>query len=560
MLLKGEKMKSVKGKVILAICLSIVAIIGGISLYFVITKPKLKYDYERGAMASVKVENAQYMPDIDSFIATQKGLLFPADAQSEYQNKLDEFNALVDNYAQVENYAGAGKYLGYDIYEIKNEIQYVVDHVPAFNQWFRLPTMREEEGYAKTPYYEYWAYYLEMNDDVLSITRVCLATRSEYLDFDKRKTVEYYDKNGNESFIQYEIMKTNYYVDADNKEVVECYFYSVGVDHAKRGFYGNANKKDYYPFEYQYLKNVKDTSLIKYHITTANRYSSEESFDEGGMDIRGLTPYGIRREFIIADYDGYRDINVTEIDQKFATLDHPEYDGAVSFNLNDENIKLLVESVGLPNDKYESSNTAKNLMDQIAKQIIDNFELKNNWADIYRDSSNAIEIELIKGPHYGQKLLFSNLKSLGEVDNGFGCSAHIETYDFKQFDQNKEYSLSTALREKTTGKIYVVATNYVRGEPTKYTNGKLTGEYIIYSDTGFSNLDIDSDGEYVVTLVVTEKVNGKDVIIFDTKEDCYVRRYKGLEISDSVDSKGVTHHYKCSGRGGKLTITVSSGN
>mgnify|MGYP003321755917 CR=1 FL=1 len=36
---------------------------------------------------------------------------------------LDDFNALVDEYAHVENYAGAGKYLGYDIYEIKDEIK-----------------------------------------------------------------------------------------------------------------------------------------------------------------------------------------------------------------------------------------------------------------------------------------------------------------------------------------------------------------------------------------------------------------------------------------------------
>ena len=58
---------------------------------------------------------------------------------------VEEFSELVDEYGTIENYAGAGKYLGYDIYEIKNEIAYVTKTVPAFNQWFRMPTMRENE-------------------------------------------------------------------------------------------------------------------------------------------------------------------------------------------------------------------------------------------------------------------------------------------------------------------------------------------------------------------------------------------------------------------------------
>ena len=156
-------------------------------------------------------------------------------------------------------------------------------------------------------------------------------------------------------------MKTNYYVDENEKEVVECFIYSVGIDNVKNGATCNTNTSDYYPFEYQYLKNVEDTSLIKYHITSAVRYSSNDSGvsdfnfngDNSAMDIRGLTPYGIRREFTIANYDGYTTVDLTKVDQQFATLNNPEYDGVVNFNMNSNNIKELVKNIGLSNSEYD---------------------------------------------------------------------------------------------------------------------------------------------------------------------------------------------------------------
>ena len=79
-------------------------------------------------------------------------------------------------------------------------------------------------------------------------------------------------------------MKTNYYTDTNGDEVVECFIYSVGVDNVKKGGTCNTNTEDYHPFEYQYLKNVKDKSLIKYHITAAERYRGDEIADLGFED------------------------------------------------------------------------------------------------------------------------------------------------------------------------------------------------------------------------------------------------------------------------------------
>lgn len=539
-------------KILLSLLLVIAIAASSVGGYYAYKKffRKVVYDYEKGTIASKKVDNAQYTPDMDKYLEAQNSIVSPMAVSTE-----EEFAELIDKYATIENYAGAGKYLGYDIYEIKEEIQFIVDKVPAFNQWFRMPSMRENEGYISIPYYEWWAYYLEMNEDILSITRVCWSTRSSYLDPTDNSTI-IEDHDDGSSFIQYEIMKTNYYINADNDEVVECYIYSVGIDNVKNGV--NTNTKDYYPFEYQYLKNIKDKSLIKYHITVSDR-------EYKAMDIRGLNPYGVRREFLIVNYDGYTNIDVTEIDQRFANLANPSNNGSVSYDMNSDNIKLLVKNVGVSEEEYNSSTSEKDLLDKIAKQIIDNFEIKNNWPTIYKESSDAIEIELIKGPFYGQKLPISDVYVYvgcrGHYKEEIEFDAGADIYDQSLININKEYSLSMALKERTTGKLYIIATHYNKPQQTYY-NGSETEYYYRFEGTSLdlnaSVIKVDTDGTYDIVCVLTERENDEDKILLDTLEIGYLRQYYGLIIPNSVDENGIIHHYTCKSTGGKLTIVVTS--
>ncbi|MDE6474808.1 MAG: hypothetical protein K2L70_06895 [Clostridia bacterium] len=516
---------------------------------------KLNYDKERGNIAVEKVENAQYTPDIDKYLSTNSAQTASFAASDDENERVDEFTALIEEYATVQNYAGAGKYLGYDIYEIKNEIKFVVEMVPAFNQWFRMPTMREKQGFAAIPYYENWAYYLEMDEEtsMLSITRVCWSTRSSYYDFEKGEEVEEYEDGS--SFIQYEIMKTNY-LETEEDEIVECFIYSVGIDNVKRSNYYNSNTQDYYPFEYQYLRNVKDKSMVKYHITAANRGRS-------GMDIRGLNPYGVRREFTVVNYDGYKDISVTKIDQKFATLEEPGNNGCVDFDIDDPNLNILFEATGY--DGKIADLTPNEMMDGISKHIVDNFEIKNNWATIYKEQADAVEVKNIYGPFYGKDMWTNNVNVYvacrGHHQDEIEFSASADINDMSKFDLTKEYSLSMALKSRETGKIYIIATDYHKIEKVNY-NGSNETYYRIYGaniDLDASSIAVDENGIYDVVCVLTAKENGEDVILFDTKEVGFLRQYYGLIIPDSVDSKGVTHKYSVRGVGGKLTITVTSG-
>ena len=106
-----------------------------------------------------------------------------------------------------------------------------------------------------------------------------------------------------------------------NPQLASLVWYNHNIH--KNGY--NPNQSNYYPLEYQYLRNVKDKSLITYHITAAERATLliggplfegwtanpvPGSHGDDGMDLRGLTPYGYMREFKVVDYDGYNQVKV----------------------------------------------------------------------------------------------------------------------------------------------------------------------------------------------------------------------------------------------------------
>ncbi len=589
--------KTKKGKVI-AIVVAIILTLSAVAGLLYIFRDQLglgkylTFDYVKGDTAENRVETAQYIPDIDTFIdvnsgvSTQgnKGNVFATGQSGQPNITQEEFQAIIDEFAHIDNYAGAGKYMGYDIYEIKNELKYVIEHVPAFNQWFRMPIMREDEGYISIPYYEGWAYYLELELEPLKlhVTRVCWATRSSYLDFENKTFVE--DHEDGSSIIQYEIMKTSYFNDENGDEVIECHIYSVGVDHVKRNNVCNTNQADYHPYEYQYLRNVKDKSLITYHITAAPRYTmyNHEEYFEGwtedevagddGMDIRGLTPYGIRREFKVVNYNGYNQVDVTDIDQQFASITNPTATGNVSFDMDSNNIVILTSAIGMAEEDYQQVTDCKELLDIIAKHIVDNFELKQEWPEIYKNSVDAIEVRMIKGPFYGQKIIISDVdvytSCRGHYQEEIEFDADADIYDMSYFDVNKEYSMSMALRERTTGEVIIVATDYKLLEEVEYNYGpNYEGERETYFRLSGSGMDLDADdvlrvktaGVYDLTCVLTVKENGEDVIMFDTLETALLRGYYGLKITDLVDTaSGITYKYGVDAKGGRITITVTA--
>ncbi len=318
----------------------------------------LSYNYGQADYAKHRVAEAQYLPDPEKLASAEKsavraaGADFSVDLSEDDGGRvettdesgaelsridLEGFRRCVDDWGTIEG-MGAGKYQGYSIYEIRDELYDVLDAVPAFGRWFRFPHWSDyPEG--EDPYYANWAYYMEYDEerDALTMTRVCWATRFAYFDFENKRVVEDYDEGGDESIVQFEVMRTRYYYDEAGRETVECYVYAVACDHVdnspgsggRTGYY-QPDEKYYYPVSVQYLKNVRDTSLTKYIVEYCERESSDwmdspEEWDFG--DWGSSSPYnighrdsdGTRLDFLQLDYGGEDNVRMLKIRRRLPT-------------------------------------------------------------------------------------------------------------------------------------------------------------------------------------------------------------------------------------------------
>ncbi|MBQ8177669.1 MAG: hypothetical protein IJ033_00595 [Clostridia bacterium] len=556
-----------KIKIVCCFILIIILLLGCLTSckYFNFNK-KISLNKELGVSALNIVKNAQYKPDLEKFVKINEGKTISFMGLSNEEDEqyvsmtADAFNSLVNKYAAIENYSGSGKYQGYDIHEVKNEIAFVLDKVPAFGQWFEMPIMREEQGFISIPYYEGWNYYVEMDENKLSITRRSGATRSEYLDFEDRVSVEYHSDDT--AFRQYEVMRINYFLNGDGDEVVECMIYTVGVDHYLQSQIGdgyNDNPQNYYPLEYIYLKNVKDKEFIKYHITAAPRYREEDSFDEGGMDIRGNTPYGIRREYMVANYDGYSKIDVLDVNQQFSSLDYPSANGSVFFDISSNNAKKFATCVGVSDEEYAQITTPKDFMDVTAKIIVDNFALKHEWHTINTSTINAPQAETIIGPFYGKKLPISSLSIY--LDNTkpyvLDFSAHANVPEDSPYTLDDSYSLDIAIRNIETNEYVYIGNNdeniLERNVLYRPSSNTTLADYTTNITISSNAFQVTEEGEYEVTCIFSKNGTRK----FDTLLNGYLRRYEKLCIPDKIveDTK---YSYYINPTGGKLVIKCVS--
>jgi hypothetical protein len=189
--------------------------------------------------------------------------------------------------------------------------------------------MREEQGYIAIPYYENWAFFIESDPDArdVTITRVTCPFRFAYYDFDK--------KISNDLHYQYQVMQTKYNIDEQNREVVECFLYDVAEVNGESITLG-----------FQYLKNVKDTSLTHYSVIVSERYKDSEVGDIGGSDIRGMYPYGTTRDFIELNYSNANDIQLLKISQILPTdvYKNPPTTDIAFYNLTEEGVQFLVHT------------------------------------------------------------------------------------------------------------------------------------------------------------------------------------------------------------------------
>ncbi|MCL2630208.1 MAG: hypothetical protein FWD49_01630 [Firmicutes bacterium] len=646
-----------------------------------------------------KVVSAQYLPEVNALSKVLNSQSFSpmniaplSEVQQEvaslgsYSNinvdRLDKngFIGILDVLAQIDG-EGAGRHSGFDVYEIKEEFEFVLSVAPYFNQWFRLPIMRAGTGHLAMRQNEMYAYFLDSNTDASNITITSVSTASEahYADFKNRKIV-----GGNPPIATpalYQVNQMKYYYDQLGREVVECHSYTVAVTNVNhvlaltsRGF--NADKSQYKPVNYQYLKNVKDTSLTKYNITVADTIHSSVApawfgkNDTAVYDFRGTNPYGTTAEFLELSYDS-GNINLLRVNQTFPTdiYNRPLVTDISFYNLTNEltqflysthdycrsdflnsvtlhpfvtwgdldirehymkNIKrfgtnpravdkavksgnsparafmsaevdnneralmlafgttleMLANNLSAPaesvtafknvfynnearfNSDFLAEKAVDGLLFSVAKNAIDNFEVKNNWAEIYKETYTAPSTGTIQGAHYGKNPPVGDiLGGLGFSANGFGESRGNFSVGIAVDIEDKDYHdahLGIALKsEDGDYHIFISAKeSFIEHNPQP----TLLGTVHFYHNrfgTGVTQpiikpygVAIDKAGTYTAVIVLLRWIGEEEVIVFDTLEPAYLTNYTFMTLPSTQNENGTTSTYFVYGRGRKLTVVV----
>jgi hypothetical protein len=420
-MLAGSKKKRLSKKAIFILatcCVLIITVFSGAlymfpGLFKSVGKPNLAL----ARLVGTRAKNAQYMPEaqtlslLSPFGALSQGLMSSGGAgnyNSVAATKIDKngFIEVLDALGQIEP-TQQGKWDGYDIYEIKKEVLFVLESAPYFNQWFKLPVMRPgglglpSHGFLEFPYYTGYSYFVESNEDATDVTITSVSTHSgnRYIDFDKNQIIMgSYETLGllGSGPVSHQTMQIRYYFDEENREVVECFVYSVLVDNVNyiRDF--NGNESDYYSLNFQYLKNVKDTSLTRYNIQVAEKYRRKDlpfASEWDGYDLRGLSPYGVSREFIQLDYTDANDIQLLRMSQIVPTdiYNRPATTSIAFYNLKD-GVQFLSHTYDycMPADFNKVSLPSRNShVADTAKFFIEYEKLNTWWSKIDGDISHA---------------------------------------------------------------------------------------------------------------------------------------------------------------------------
>lgn len=490
---------------------------------------------------STRAATAQFMPDAQTVMAEKMdGVTYMNATVSEAPQEESAFDVfdmerLLQSVAQIDS-SGAGKYLGYEVDEIKTEMYNMVNRAPWMNEWFRVP--RAENG---VDYFSNWAYLIE-NDleyNFLSITRICWRTRASYYDSETGQEIEDYEGG---SAIQYNVMRTQYYME-ENTEIVEVEMMDVMLEHENTHF-----------IAYQGLKNAKDKYFIKYNIVAKPRTNV-------GYAIDTNTPYGADREFTYISYDN-ANFDLLEIEQHYpnAYRENEELfkelpagaeisfqtrkdgetgsygvdyayaeDGAtptesVSIGEKRENtvctIAEMAKKLGISAAEAEEYAQAsadgsletetEKLLNTLSQDLVDSYALAGSWQQIYKDSENAVE-EILAEVELPIKVKYRHIVAVRQRELfGLDVQGYLTPNPaFRNMTECNCYLAPALMDEK--GEIYFFE------DETKDTGNDFSVEDDImwygawleinrdFAQEDFSGFPV---GEYVLITVLKEK--GKD--------------------------------------------------
>lgn len=272
--------------------------------------------------------------------------LYPMNLKNYLNLDKEGFDDLNDSFGNIDY--SMGKQDGYTIKEIKNELNFLTSRAPIFDQWFKIPWNTESAKFLRKENFGYmakWKFKMHYEKDSgrLTVLRVSDKFRTsiynkkldafvgdkidgfpEIVKVSNGKANIEYDKKNNIVRDTYQVMRIDYYTNDLGKEIVECNI----VDLLKID-------KKVIPARYEYLKNIKDTSLTRYIIDSVVKlysntfiydkddnpcYEKNGKYNRCGYELDTKMPYGFQRKFIHFNYENKDNINLFLYAQKNPTV------------------------------------------------------------------------------------------------------------------------------------------------------------------------------------------------------------------------------------------------
>ncbi len=515
-----------------------------------------------------RVENAQYLPDVDNNDMQGRSMRSESDIIEE-----QEMDELVAQLSLLEGFA-AGK-RDYTILDIKDEMMFIIDNVDTFNKWVRMPSTISSEKFS---YLSNWSFKvtLDPNTQKLSIFRYSWDTVASYYDEDVLKatgTSSVIEKDpltgkniekdvNNPNVYQYSTMQIDYYYE-DGDEVVECFLYNAL--HVE---------KEVYPVRYQYLKNVKDKSFTKMESIVRSRHNTVDAYRENGGEIHSWS-YGLDtlNEFgssvIISqmEYDDIDNMSFTSIEHYLPDVfdSRPPVTSVSSYEkINGEVnvLNLLWGRVNALDPKYsiippiasefqgytigyvvdkeitDVYNSANQMLDaELARDIL-------NWNSNHETSNDMIygddEVHIL-GSAFNPKDFSHHEKSLAYTCDCFTAEANITTSKLAYYYESGD-------KDDNLSKMIINMTTSVAGIAEAL--GGNSDDLIYDLDTSLTTFEYQAAIDSVIYTAATDK--NKSFYMMQNYDELYSAQKRADEIGVSEKSEN-EYAYKLS-----TTNTIAS--
>ena len=310
-----------------AIAVSVICVLVGIIVCTVLLVSKVgdeksnNLDMLNIPIMKERVQNAQYLPDLDNNQASELSANMASDGNSKASSSTDEYDQLIKELGGLDNPYDRN----FTIVDMKDEVFTVLNEVGVFDTWVHFDTEElsgtgeynvsydedlEKITVMRSTGFQPWVYDSDSNQFLGNehINMTDEEAKNLEVSDELKNSKSYASYLANAPIMEEITYRISYYYDSLGREVVECEIASYLFYYGRRQLVST-----------QYLKNVRDTSFTKSLIYPITSISDPNNPGCWGLDVDSDLPLGASRSFIQLNYSESGAINLFKISQKFAT-------------------------------------------------------------------------------------------------------------------------------------------------------------------------------------------------------------------------------------------------